>query len=104
MNKSSQQLRTVKFSTNCTMDTASADYEKVMDAIHHFHNVKLDLTDITKVDASFIQLLVTAQLEAKRYEAKLEIIGNSDIVNELATHIFCHVSLISTDNANISGV
>lgn len=98
-----QKTKTLKFSDNCTMASVSENYQKLMEAIRDSKSLKLDLTNVEQADASFIQLLLTAQIEAKRTETNLEVNGNSRIVNELATHIFCHYSLSNNDDVVING-
>ena len=74
-----------------------------MSAIRQTKIIKIDLTGVKRVDASFVQLLILSQVEAKRFEVELEVNGHSDIVNELATDIFCHVALTETDNRIVNG-
>lgn len=103
MTKRNQKVKTLKFSNDCTMVSISENYQEMMEAIRDSKNLKLDLTNVEQVDASFIQLLITAQIEAKRTETNLEVDGDSRIVNEFATHVFCHVSLSNDDNVVTNG-
>lgn len=104
MSEESQQLKVIKFSTECTMASVPEHYQQIMDAMHQTKSVKLDLTDVKRVDASFVQLLIASQLEAKRFGFDFEVSGNSAVVDELSTHIFCHISFAKTGNQIVKGV
>lgn len=103
MSEYSQKTKTLKFAADCTIYEVADHYQRIVEAINKAPVVKLDFSDVKNVDSSFLQLLVCAQLEAKRNETKLEIKGDSDMVNDLATHIYCQASLTGADNVTASG-
>ena len=103
MNDDSQKSTTLKFAADCTIYEAAEHYQKVIDAINEASIVELDLSDVENVDSSFIQLLVSMQLEAKRNETKLEVKADSEAVNDLAAHIYCQDLLAGAENDTKNG-
>lgn len=103
MNFSGQNSVRLELKGDCTIYEISVLYEKLSEQFENGTSISLDLLSVEKVDASFLQLLACAQLEANRNELKLEISGLSDVVNKFAENINCQVSLGSTDNVTASG-
>lgn len=103
MSDVSNQPQIIKFPPDCTMSSSEDNYLQIKNYFHKSRVIKLDLSEVKIVDAVFIQLLITARLEAIRNRIKIEVIGNSEIVNKLTLHMFCHVSLAKTDNIMVFG-
>lgn len=82
---------------DCTIYEISDLYIKIRDLVKVSPHVTVDLTEVEKVDASFIQLLVAAQLEAKRNKIKLVFSGVSDTVRSMAESICCQIASTGLD-------
>ena len=89
MSNDSQATAEIKFEADCTIYEVSGLHEKLSKAFSQASLIKLSFTDIENIDASFIQLLMAAKLEAKRKQIALEFSGDMKEISELARSINC---------------
>jgi len=95
MSSSEQDINSLVLEGDCTIYEIADLFGKIRELVKQEPVARLDLSGVEKVDAAFLQLLLAAHLEAKRNNTKLEINGTSDVVSDMAKHIY----LGGVDNA-----
>lgn len=63
-----------------TVYSAAENKESIMDALRAATVLEIDLTAVTEIDSSGLQLLVLAKREAERQQKSVKITGHSEAV------------------------
>jgi len=98
-----QKSAQLKLNGDCSIYEICDLYKKLSEQLQAASVITIDLSSVERLDASFLQLLVFVQLEAKRNKTKLEIKGVSGRINEHAAHIYCHILSDNTDYVPLVG-
>jgi len=93
----------MKLTASCTIYEIAELYKNLSECLWTSAVLKIDLSAVEQVDASCIQLLLAAQLEASRHNSKLEIEADSEAVRKFAAQIYCPVVSAEANDSMVSG-
>lgn len=109
MNNPKQKTTQWKLKGDCSIYEVSDHHKKIQKMFDKAETVSLDLSDIGRLDASFVQLLIAAKKQALKDDVQLRIIRPVETVSSLVEVIHCqHVlfddlsSLNEEDNGHES--
>jgi ABC-type transporter Mla MlaB component len=103
MSEDSQETTMIEFDSDCTIYEITDLYGKIIDAFKKEEVIKLDCSKVQNIDPSFIQLLIAAQIEAKRKNTELEIVGGLDVINKVANNMYCEFSINGFKSISATG-
>ncbi len=89
MNTKSKRAKSIKLTGDYTIYEVNELKQKIMDCFEKSDKVNIRLSEIERVDACIIQLLISALKEAKAREIKLQILDVPELVNEFMKRIHC---------------
>lgn len=69
---------------NCCIDGLGQHHEQMLRALEDGAAVELDLTQVTRIDTSGLQLLLVFVLDMKRQERGVSFLGASETVKQCA--------------------
>lgn len=90
MTGSRKKSARLKLKGGCTIYEISDLDKKISELLRRAPAVTLDLSSVERVDASFLQLLVSAQAEAERSQICLTLSNPADNVRALIESLYFH--------------
>ncbi|RDH85691.1 MAG: hypothetical protein DIZ80_01830 [endosymbiont of Galathealinum brachiosum] len=93
MSQQDQQAVNWKAGIECTVYQVSQLENEISNLMLLKKPMIFDLSKVEEFDASFIQLLLAAQLQAKKDNLQLSVEGASEALIELVNGIYCQPAL-----------
>lgn len=84
-----KKLTKLNVGNKCTIYEVAQMHQTFEDVLQKDFVVELDVSSVEVVDASFIQLLASAHIQAANNGVELKITGQSTLLTEFTNNIYC---------------
>lgn len=79
--------KNISLSGELTIYQARDTYSQLIEVLHDATELSLDLSDITDVDSSFLQILLWLQQEGIRQNIKVSLIQPSEVLKKVISQL-----------------